>query len=666
MLLKRLAVVALALGMFLSVGSVGVTGFLTARAEALSSSSFDPSMIITDAIFYDKTGLSASQIQNFLNAKVPNCDTNGTKPSGHSGYATRADWGRYKGYPPPYTCIKNYKLDTPARDAESGICGNLTAKTNRTAAQIIKDVSNACGINPKVLIVLLQKEQGLVTDDWPWSVQYKKATGYGCPDTAPCNSEYFGFFNQVYKAAWQFRKYRANPTNYNYVAGQNNKIYYNPDSSCGYSWVKIKNQATAGLYNYTPYQPNKATLSVGLGQTATCGAYGNKNFWWYFNQWFGSTKINLQYASLDTPRWMETKADIQKRDPYTGVAIDSVIPSGKQIYFPKKVKYNGQVYLRTEHDQTFGIDKGILLTDLAEIDLNYVESTTPRWMVTKQDVYKINPITEARNGRVIPAGTTIFFPTKYSIAGKTYVRTQHDTDHDLDDAVLLSALQDTSISYSVFTTPRWLKAIKDTYMFDIRHASNIGTKIKQGTEQFFNQKVTINDKTFVLNGAPASPVDYLGVPLNDLTDIPLEYSLLKHPRQLVTTTDTTKFDLITRLATGPSLAPASIHSFADKVHVGDQLYLRTSTDSDAGLDTGIQLSTLQENYLPMSQPRTMTVKYETHKFNPTTGKRDIAISKGQSISFTDKVSIGGKLYLRTTYDSNLGRNIVIPYSILYD
>ncbi len=255
--------------------------------------------------------MSSSEIQSFLNSKVPSCDTNGdvsksyyyNSSTGRVNNSndtwvttTRKVYGqRYNAWyntniaATPFTCLKDHKQNTPAVAAESGICGNLTSKTNRSAALIISDVSNACGINPQSLIVLLQKEQGLVTDSWPWANQYQKATGYGCPDTAPCNSEYYGFFNQVYKAAWQFKKYRANPTNYNYVAGQNNKIYYNPNSSCGYSWVNIQNQATAGLYNYTPYRPNQAALDNLYGTGNSCSAYGNRNFWRYFNEWFGTT-----------------------------------------------------------------------------------------------------------------------------------------------------------------------------------------------------------------------------------------------------------------------------------------------------------------------------------------------------------------------------------------
>jgi hypothetical protein len=246
--------------------------------QALSGSQFNPGRIIDDDVFFNPSGMSATEIQRFLNAKVPVCDTN------HARTSSPNDSG------PPYTCLKSYSQNTSARTGESGLCSYLSPKSNRSAANIIYDVALACGINPKVLIVLLQKEQSLITDTWPWDIQYRSATGYGCPDTAPCDSEYYGFFNQVYMAARQFKRYAINEDLFKHRAQRNNNILYNPNAACGSSTVFIQNQATAGLYNYTPYQPNQAALNNLYGSGDGCSAYGNRNFWRMYNDWFGSTE----------------------------------------------------------------------------------------------------------------------------------------------------------------------------------------------------------------------------------------------------------------------------------------------------------------------------------------------------------------------------------------
>jgi hypothetical protein len=81
----------------------------------------------------------------------------------------------------------------------------------------------------------------------------------------------------------------ASPTWYTpYIVGTN-FIRYNPNAACGGTNVTIANRSTQALYNYTPYQPNQAALNAGYGNGDSCSAYGNRNFYLYFTDWFGST-----------------------------------------------------------------------------------------------------------------------------------------------------------------------------------------------------------------------------------------------------------------------------------------------------------------------------------------------------------------------------------------
>lgn len=261
----------------LAAGGLFVLAFSlvgTSNVMAAPVSGFVAGRIIDDAVFTNNTSMSPAQIQSFLNSKVPVCDTWGTQPSEFGG-GTRAQWGAARGYNPPYICLKDY--------AENG----------KSSSQIIYDISQQYRINPQVLIVLLQKEQALVTDTWPTSTQYRSATGYGCPDTAPCDSQYYGLTNQLSWAARMFRSILdANPGWYTpYILG-NNYIRWSPNSACGGGTVNIENRSTQALYNYTPYQPNQSALNAGYGMGDSCGAYGNRNFYLYFTDWFGSVRSN--------------------------------------------------------------------------------------------------------------------------------------------------------------------------------------------------------------------------------------------------------------------------------------------------------------------------------------------------------------------------------------
>lgn len=231
------------------------------RAEAASASEFRAGNLISDENFFAGNAMTSSEVQSFLSAQLPVCDTG-------------------------YTCLPAFQQATPAKTA-TAYCAAMPGLQQESAASIIARVGSACGVSQRVLLVLLQKEQSLVTDRNPSQLQYARATGFACPDTAPCDSTYAGFFDQVYAAARQFKLYAARPASYNHRAGQWNSVLYHPNAACGSSRVYIANQATAGLYNYTPYQPNGAALNNLYGTGDGCSAYGNRNFWRMYTDWFG-------------------------------------------------------------------------------------------------------------------------------------------------------------------------------------------------------------------------------------------------------------------------------------------------------------------------------------------------------------------------------------------
>ena len=73
-------------------------------AQAADMAAFQAGNIISDAVFYDSTSMSAAAIQSFLAKKGSSCV---------------AGWGR--------TCLKNYRETTGARAADSYCTGGLAA-----------------------------------------------------------------------------------------------------------------------------------------------------------------------------------------------------------------------------------------------------------------------------------------------------------------------------------------------------------------------------------------------------------------------------------------------------------------------------------------------------------------------------------------------------------
>lgn len=162
---------------------------------------FNYNQIISDRELNSYQTMTAAQIQSFLEKK-----------------------GSY---------LSNYFFDAD----ESGI--------KISAAQHIFNASQAFQVNPKFLLVMLQKEQSLVEQKTPKVTQLDWAMGYGCFDGQPCFERWRGFHKQVNSAAEQFRYYYDNINEYNFQPGKNAVI----DGKS----VTPTNAVTAALYNYTPH-----------------------------------------------------------------------------------------------------------------------------------------------------------------------------------------------------------------------------------------------------------------------------------------------------------------------------------------------------------------------------------------------------------------------------
>ncbi|MDD5071688.1 MAG: hypothetical protein PHQ42_03060 [Patescibacteria group bacterium] len=184
-----------------------------------------------------------------------------------------------------------------------------------TAAEIIYDRAITNKVNPKFLIVLLQKEQSLIENKSPKQSQLDWATGYGCPDGSSCNPRWQGFWKQVNSASLQFRDYMENPHLYTYKAGET-YTFTNPYSTTatGTTVVTPHNKATAALYNYTPHVYN--------------GNYNFYNIWqrYFTRQYYDGA---LLQAEGETGVWLIQNG--KKRPFLTKAALTSRFDPNKVI-----------------------------------------------------------------------------------------------------------------------------------------------------------------------------------------------------------------------------------------------------------------------------------------------------------------------------------------------
>ncbi len=247
------------------VATLGVIVFSTAifsqEVHAADISKFRADNLIDDSVFQNKNTMSVESIQNFLDSKNS-------------------------------VCLKSY--NTPSIDGNNSYGGSVSA------ARAIKQAADLWDINPQVLLVTMQKENSLITRTNCPSYVYTTSLGVGCPDTAACDSQYFGLSRQLYQGARWLRNYFNQTPGWYTLRPGVNYIQYNPNSGCGGTNLNIINRATAALYTFTPYQPNSAALAAGYGTGNSCSAYGNRNFWLYFTDWFGTTYAgDAVYAVAD-------------------------------------------------------------------------------------------------------------------------------------------------------------------------------------------------------------------------------------------------------------------------------------------------------------------------------------------------------------------------------
>jgi len=304
------------LGLLSGLSILPAPGGESEAQAAPAASAYDHGNIISDTVFRDFGTMSVSQIQAFFKSKVSSCSS----------------------APAARKCLTEYRGDTQSKGASANGCTKaMPKKKNITAAQMVYDVAVACQINPQVLIVLMQKEQGLVTTKNPTDWQINQATGWGCPDNGSCRENNGGLFHSLYAAAWQFNQYFKDTSFFSwYPVGKVSSIKEHPKSGtsnnpnkCTTKSVTIKNKATAALYYYTPYYPNSAALKNMYGEGNKCSSYGNRNFWRYFHDWFGSTQGGTYLAKTKDAATVYLLVDsdryrISGTDTATQTALKSV------------------------------------------------------------------------------------------------------------------------------------------------------------------------------------------------------------------------------------------------------------------------------------------------------------------------------------------------------
>lgn len=233
------------------------------QKASASTMAYNPNNIIRDDIFLNTNTMSATDIQNFLTSKG--------------------------------SCLATV---SPSR---------LGPGQTQTAAQIIYTAALAAnhgaGINPQVILVLLQKEQSLITKSCAQldaglgsTYALDRAVGYNVPDVLDVGNCLYTFSAQMLGNTCDGDSYMSAPSSLRYNFDHNSvgksgnypfpKSFSVPEYSdrTGNITISPVTKATSLLYRYTPY-----------------AYYGNYNFFTIFQLFFGSptcsTNLNVIHNS---------------------------------------------------------------------------------------------------------------------------------------------------------------------------------------------------------------------------------------------------------------------------------------------------------------------------------------------------------------------------------
>jgi len=270
-----------------------------AKAQILTDSSFNPNRILEDSEMFNYDDMGLTEIQNFLGNKGSYL-ANYSTLNAHGDVKTAAEI-IYDATHKNYDCWRIILSDNPTETEKKAKCRQVTT------------------INPKLILVTLEKEESLITlnpSDTRIPIRLNLAMGYDIPDgKLGCTpyDRFCSFGKQINSASLQFLAYMNEPEFYNFQVGQtyiakdqygklksiakaiNDGDYNSIMASPNHVIVTPQNKATAALYNYTPHVFN-----------------GNYNFYTLWNKYFPETSgISRIYPSgsvikaLDNPQvWL--------------------------------------------------------------------------------------------------------------------------------------------------------------------------------------------------------------------------------------------------------------------------------------------------------------------------------------------------------------------------
>jgi hypothetical protein len=248
-------------------------GLHPAQAHTIANEppGFSPSLLISDADFLRSNSMTATDINNFFVSKG----------SWLANYVI-----------PEYIDVPYFCKDGNGNNVTQTVSVRQWHVNNfplygMTVASLLADRAAVNGLNPEVMLVLLERESSAISRSSPsstmtqaWPIFYGfdetlASYGYDCATAQQKASDFGGLGQQIAYGTFGIKKNYTDSTDWN-----------NPLTIDGVTFTP-ESRATRALYRYTPHIHN-----------------GNHNFWYFYTTWFGTEGclpgLSLIKGSTDT------------------------------------------------------------------------------------------------------------------------------------------------------------------------------------------------------------------------------------------------------------------------------------------------------------------------------------------------------------------------------
>lgn len=286
-------------------------------------------------------------------------------------------------------------------------------------------------------------------------------------------------------------------------------------------------------------------------------------------------------------------------------------------------------------------------------------------MTVTVDTHKKDPLTGQNVDTLLPKGTQIKLTTKTYINGRWYLRTEYDTNNNIQKGLLHTEVAD--IPTSPLESPRYMQLNSDRVKWNPATGSVDASKVfPKGINARFIDKITVNGATLYRTEYDSKNNNNLFITSSGVSEI--DYQPFVEPRFMRLDKDSTKINPATQQSNDTTLPKGTQLKFTSKITVANILYFRVEADTDSNTPIALPASSIESiTYEQLSDPvRWMRIKADTRKYHPATESPIDAetFKQGTDVLMSQKITINGQTYYRTKYDMDHKIDRAFPLSAL--